>query len=84
MYDQVVYALEMSWRRLLKSKAKNIFKTSSRRLNQDKCLLGFAIISIDFLFVCNNKYYLQVYLVNFASNVVNNQMIDYLDETDED
>ena len=30
----------MSWRRLLKTKTKDVFKTSSRRLHQDECLLG--------------------------------------------
>ena len=29
------------WRRLLKMKMKNIFKTSSRHLYQDECLLGY-------------------------------------------
>ena len=29
------------WRRLLKTKTKNIFKTSSRHLYQDECLLGY-------------------------------------------
>ena len=28
------------WRRLLKTKTKDIFKSSSRRLHQDECLLG--------------------------------------------
>ena len=32
--------LKTPWRRLLKTKTKDIFKTSSRRLHQDECLLG--------------------------------------------
>ena len=32
------------WRRLLKSKTKDVFKTSSRRLHQDECLLGYFYI----------------------------------------
>ena len=32
--------LKTSWRRLLKTKTKNVFKMSSRRLHQDECLLG--------------------------------------------
>ena len=35
-----------SWRRLLKTKMKDIFKRSSRRLHQDECLLGIWDISI--------------------------------------
>ena len=36
--------LKMSWRRLLKTKTKDVFKTSSRRLHQDECLLGTWLI----------------------------------------
>ena len=32
--------LKTSWRRLLKTKTKDVFKTSSRRLHQDECLVG--------------------------------------------
>ena len=46
------------------------------------------VISIDILLVCKNKYYLQVYLDNYAYKTVSKQMIDYLDdnlfETNED
>ena len=35
----------MSWRRLQKTKTKDVFKMSSRRLNQDECLLGFNLIT---------------------------------------
>ena len=31
--------MKTSWRRLLKTKTKDVFKTSSRRLHQDECLL---------------------------------------------
>ena len=41
---------------------------------------SFAVISIDALLVHENKYYLQVYLDNFACKVVNKQMTDYLHE----
>ena len=41
---------------------------------------SFAVISIDFLLVYKNKYYLQVYLDNCVYKVVNKQMVDYLDE----
>ena len=37
-------------------------------------------ISIEFLHVYENKYYLQVYLDNCAFKIVNKQMTDYLDE----
>ena len=30
----------MSWRRILKTKTKDVFKASSRRFHQDECLLG--------------------------------------------
>ena len=36
---------------------------------------------IDSLLVCENKYYLEVYLDNCAYKIVNKQMTDYLDET---
>ena len=32
--------IKTSWRCLLKTKTKDVFKTSSRLLHQDKCLLG--------------------------------------------
>ena len=40
----------------------------------------FTDISIYFLLVCENKYYLQVYLDNFTHKIVIKQMTDYLDE----
>ena len=40
----------------------------------------FTAISIDSLPVCENKYYLQVYLDNCAYKITNKQVIDYLDE----
>ena len=36
---------------------------------------SFAIIS-----VYENKYYLQLYLDNYANKIVNKQMIDYLND----
>ena len=41
---------------------------------------SFTVISIDFLLLFGNKYYLQVYLDNCAYKIVNKQMTDYLDE----
>ena len=41
---------------------------------------SFIVISIDFLLVYENKYYLQVQLDNCAHKVAKNQMIDYLDD----
>ena len=49
---------------------------------------SFAIISVDYLLVYDNKFYLQVYLNNCAYKIVDKQMTDYLDgnlfETGED
>ena len=39
---------------------------------------SFIVISIDYLFVYENRYYLQVYLDNGAYKIVNKQMTDYL------
>ena len=41
---------------------------------------SFTIISIDFLLVYENKYYVQVYLDNCAHKIVNTKMVDYLDD----
>ena len=40
----------------------------------------FTGISIDFLLVYENKYYLQVYLDDYADKFENKHMIDYLNE----
>ena len=40
----------------------------------------FTVISIDSLLVYEDKYYLQVYLVNCTYKIANKQMTDYLDE----
>ena len=40
----------------------------------------FRVISNDLLLVCDNKYYLQVYLEYCAYRIVNKQMADYLDK----
>ena len=39
---------------------------------------SFTVISIDSLLVYENKYYLQVYLDNFAYKIANKEMTDYL------
>ena len=48
----------------------------------------FTVIPIDFLLVCQRKYYLQGYLDNCAYKIIDKRMTDYLDdnlfETDED
>ena len=41
---------------------------------------SFTVISVYSLLVCDKKYYLQVYLDNYAYKIVNKQMTDYLDE----
>ena len=40
----------------------------------------FTVISIDFLLVYENKYYLQAYLDNFSYEIANKQMASYLGE----
>ena len=40
----------------------------------------FIVISIDFLLVYGNKYYLQVYLESCAHKIVNKQMTYYVDK----
>ena len=40
----------------------------------------FTVISIDSLLKYKNKYYLQVYLDKICLEIVNKQMIDYLDD----
>ena len=44
---------------------------------EHECL---TVVSIDSLFVNENKYYLQLYLDNCTHKIVNKEMIDYLDE----
>ena len=41
---------------------------------------SFRVISIGSLLAYKNKYYLQVYLDNWAYKIVNKQMTDSLDE----
>ena len=41
---------------------------------------SFAAISNDSLLIYCNKYYLQLYLDNYAYKIVTKQMTDYLDE----
>ena len=40
----------------------------------------FTVTSIDSLLVYDKKYYIQVYLDNYAYKTVNKQMTDYLNE----
>ena len=44
---------------------------------ESKC---FRIISIDSLIICQNKFYLQVYVDNCAYKIINTEMVDYLDD----
>ena len=41
---------------------------------------SFTVISIDYLLVYDEKYYLQIYLENFVYKIMNKQITDYLDE----
>ena len=41
---------------------------------------SFTIISIDSLLVYENKYYVQVFVDNFAHKIVDKQMMAYLDD----
>ena len=41
---------------------------------------SFTVISIDYLLVYDEKYYLQIYLENFLYKIMNKQITDYLDE----
>ena len=58
--------------------------TNFRGLNvseDDVECASFTVISIDYLLIYENKYYLQVYLDNYViQKTVNQQMTDYLDE----
>ena len=47
-------------------------------LGDDVACETFTIISIDSLLVYENKYYVQVYLDNYAYKIVNIEMADYL------
>ena len=38
--------IKTSWRRLLKTKKKDVFNTSLRRLHQDECLLGLSFFKV--------------------------------------
>ena len=41
---------------------------------------SFTVISIDSLLVCENKYYLQIYLDNGAYKITDKKITDYLDD----
>ena len=69
---------------------KTKIRTCSNKVYTNFCYLdvaeedieyeSFIVISIDSLFVYENKYYLQVHLDSCAYKVVKKQMTDYLDE----
>ena len=40
----------------------------------------FTFISIEFLLVSENKYYLQVYLDNCAYKIIDKELADYIDD----
>ena len=64
-------------------KTKNKVFTNFCGLNvpeDDRECQSFTVISINALLACESKYYLQVYLDNCASKIINDQMTDYLDE----
>ena len=44
-------------------------------------MLFFTVISISSLLVYDEKYYLQVFLNNYAYKIANKQMTDYHDES---
>ena len=46
----------------------------------DKRCKPFTIISVNSLLEDGKNYYLQVYVDNYAYEIVNKQMTDYLDE----
>ena len=57
--------------------------TNCRDLNvpeDDIAGKSFTVISIDYLLVYGNKYFLQVYLDNCAYRIDRLQMTDYLDD----
>ena len=39
----IFVSIKTSWRRILETKMEDVFKASSRRLHQNKCLLGIFI-----------------------------------------
>ena len=41
---------------------------------------SFTVIFIDSLLVYENKYYIQVYLDNYADKIANKQTADYFDD----
>ena len=54
--------------------------TNFRGLNVPKSIesRSFAVISIDSLLLCNNKYYQKAYLDSCACKIAKKQTIDYL------
>ena len=49
-------------------------------LEDDRECESFTVTSIDSLLVYKNKYWLQIYLDNYAYKIIDKEMIDYLDE----
>ena len=41
---------------------------------------SFTVISVDFLLLHKNKYYLQMHLDNCAGKIVDQEMLDYLED----
>ena len=59
------------------------FCSNFRDLNVPEDDVGcesFTVISIDSLLVCENKYYLQIYLDNGAYKITDKKITDYLDD----
>ena len=57
--------------------------TSFRGLNapeDDVESESFTVISVDFLLLHKNKYYLQMHLDNCAGKIVDREMLDYLED----
>ena len=59
------------------------FYSNFRDLNVPEDDIGcesFTVISIGSLLVCENKYYLQIYLDNGAYKITDKKITDYLDD----
>ena len=79
-------ALPIYYDRYIKNKittySDNVYTNfrSLKVLEDDIEYESVTVISIDFLLVYENKYYLQVYLDNCADEIQTKQMTDYLDD----
>ena len=76
-----INALPISDNRYIKTKNKVCTNVCGLNVPEDdrECQ-SFTVLSIYALLVCESKYYLQVYLDNCPSKIINDQMTDYLDE----